>query len=1463
MPLVPGDDDSMDSTPVVRPSGPGYVPPAPAPGWGETAGAAFRLDNDVVSVARWLQQRDNFQPDPSYDLRADIEGTKYGRDYRDEFLGSRSKAESDAIRARIDERERDLETVAAGGWAGTVSGIAAGLASPTVLLPGGAVVNGAKVGSTAARTALSVGRAAAVATAAQEAVLQATQTARPLRESAVNIAGSAVLGGIVGGAIGAYIHRADFARFGADIEQGTLSSRNVDRAAGDDAFVGERDSSVGAAQVQTGDNALKSAMGAEKAVSFQDPMLRLQTSDNVESRRAIEMLAETPLTLEKNAAGVATAPGGSVETRVKMANGNLARGVQDMEGLYSQYRYGRERRPFDVAGAELARLTGRNTTDLTYTEFKQEVGRAMRRGDQHEIPQVAAAAQALRAKVFEPGKKAAIEAGALDADVGVETAESYLYRLPDKEKVRAERPEVQRVITDYLRGDQAQKAAAQERLGGLAEQRGALDESEKRLRAQLDRLDAAGAKLTARLDERAMEARRATKRSDLLEDRQAIITAGAAEDQAMIDDLLKEVRDPAARARLEQAKRDLAELARQDKPPTLAQIEAADREEVRSILSGEMRQAAEMVVGRRKRFRAPSFLSAIVKGGGIADTGGEVLAALGGDARARPGLISMGARDADDWAEALMEMSGGRLAERPEPNDVLNWIHEATRGNDPAWWVDSQMTPAQQQLARATGLADAWDELFTRAGMAPKSVSDVAKVLRDQEIASGANRVTLEDLDKIAAELEAVGEAVPVAARRADVEEDVFLQQDAVRSVRQAIAEARAARDAKTRRARDVGIRGDEAGVASRANVGRLGILDERLSRQEENRALIEGTLADIAKRQDEVRAKIEEEAAGWKGASTREFQAELRAREKAAKAQGEGAPVARGSDDVLNRTLRAMIGAQKNLSDDELSAQASQIIDHWIGTQAGRLPYEIGGSAPTGRAEDVRGPLARRSFAIPDALIEPWLENDAEAVARAYTRTLAPDVAIIRNFGDLEMTEAKRKIVDERDRKLAGAGTAKERTRIQAVADRELKDLDAVRDRIRGTYGIPTNPDGFMVRAGRTIRHINYLRLMGGVTISSMPDIAMPVKEYGITRVFRDGWYPYVTGFKDARLIAKREAQLAGTAIDMVLDSRALSIADMMDEFGKTSKFERAIHTMTNNFGLVSLMAPWTDMMQQVTSMIAMNGMLRAAEASGLGKATAKQIEKLAKSGIDLPMAKRIWAEFSREGGGDTVRGIRLPNSEAWRDQAAIEAFRGALVREVDRVIIKPGQDKPLWMSTELGKTIGQFKGFAVASTQRILLSSLQQRDAHALSGLVAMVGLGAASYVLRSVIYDREYSLDPVKLAAEGIDRSGALGWLMEANNISERVTRGHIGLSALTGEYSSRYQSRNIYGTLGGPTADLAGDVAQLSGAVAAGDLRATDIRVARKMAPYQNLLWLSRALDAAERGVADAFGLPGRR
>jgi Peptidase S24-like len=161
------------------------------PSAGEVIGAAFRQGNFLVSAAASGNQM--YKPEPKYSLLNDIADTHYLLDYGDEFIGSRSSAETKAIIARIDREIHDKQTLAAGGWFGTVAGVGAGLFDPLSWAPGGALYKSAK----GAKLALSLASAAAVGTVVQETGLHATQTTRTLEESIFNIGSATVLAGLI------------------------------------------------------------------------------------------------------------------------------------------------------------------------------------------------------------------------------------------------------------------------------------------------------------------------------------------------------------------------------------------------------------------------------------------------------------------------------------------------------------------------------------------------------------------------------------------------------------------------------------------------------------------------------------------------------------------------------------------------------------------------------------------------------------------------------------------------------------------------------------------------------------------------------------------------------------------------------------------------------------------------------------------------------------------------------------------------------------------------------------------------------------------------------------------------------------------------------------------------------------------------------------------------------------------
>ena len=143
-------------------------------------------------------------------------------------------------------------------------------------------------------------------------------------------------------------------------------------------------------------------------------------------------------------------------------------------------------------------------------------------------------------------------------------------------------------------------------------------------------------------------------------------------------------------------------------------------------------------------------------------------------------------------------------------------------------------------------------------------------------------------------------------------------------------------------------------------------------------------------------------------------------------------------------------------------------------------------------RGTALRGPLRSRVFQIDDDLIEDFLENDIEVLGSRYIQQTAADIELQKRFGSVTMDEQIREIngVYDRARKPLG-DNEKELMRLEKERTQVITDIAGMRDRIRGVYGF--QEDNVWTRIGRSARDLNYLRLLGGVTVSSLPDIATP----------------------------------------------------------------------------------------------------------------------------------------------------------------------------------------------------------------------------------------------------------------------------------------------------------------------------------------------------------------------------------
>jgi len=544
----------------------------------------------------------------------------------------------------------------------------------------------------------------------------------------------------------------------------------------------------------------------------------------------------------------------------------------------------------------------------------------------------------------------------------------------------------------------------------------------------------------------------------------------------------------------------------------------------------------------------------------------------------------------------------------------------------------------------------------------------------------------------------------------------------------------------------------------------------------------------------------------------------------------------------------------QLDLEDQEYEDIARQIAQRIKGSPDGRLPYDWkigeGSSGNKLNGTPMRGPLRSRTFQIPDNLVEDFLENNIEDLGRIYLRQIAPDIEIKRQFpqDDIELTEQIKDIEQWYSDAMKRAKTKREKDVLEKAKNSDIEDIAGMRDRIRGVYAME-DPDNIFHRAGRVARNLNYLRLMGGVVASSVPDVARIFMAEGIGKTFSKGLVPLAKNLKTFQVSAA-EGKRYGIGVDALMGGRSQIISDISDYTKGGTKFERGVQSLTDNFGRINLMDYWTAGVKQLHVVTMQNSVI-----DGLLKG--KIDKRLSRLGIDDGNASAIAEQLKKY--AEKVDGVWLSNAKNWDNPELEQIWGAALRKESDRVIVVPGQEKPLFMSTPMGKTILQFRSFMFSSTQRMTIAALQGQDHNALGGVLMLTTLGMMSYAFKQKDAGREITDDPIALVIEGIDRSGALGGIMEINNTMEKISSNNFGLRPLLGADlpAARFASRSIADGLMGPTfgsgIDLVARVANAG--LGEDDWTESDTRALRRLLPGQNLTFIRNGLDKVEKEIGD--------
>ncbi len=548
--------------------------------------------------------------------------------------------------------------------------------------------------------------------------------------------------------------------------------------------------------------------------------------------------------------------------------------------------------------------------------------------------------------------------------------------------------------------------------------------------------------------------------------------------------------------------------------------------------------------------------------------------------------------------------------------------------------------------------------------------------------------------------------------------------------------------------------------------------------------------------------------------------------------------------------------------ADDLIWNQVEQTIDHILGDSDGKLlnPFlsKLGGNAK---------PFKARKLIIDQLQASPWHITDIQKIAEAHNRAMVPAIKLqefAKNHGYTDINDfllgVGDKIRREFDAQSKGV-TGKKAQKMREQYDSNIHDMQATIQMLQGVYG-----QGFNVLNSKgaeffnNVLSWNYSRMLGHMTIASLPDLGLAVMRNGLMDTLAHG---IGEAYSVVKTISKNDLRAIGYGIETELGSQFKNYIEHQGLSTNPSPFTKGLNSLTQAFGNLSLMNPWQDMIQNMSGHIAINKILTIIHKAESGqKITKRQSTNLARLGI----APEDYAHIARFTKDNIHKGTRYADWTNWEitnagESNALKSFQAAVAKSIDEIAIVPNLgDKPLTLQQkglfgQVSKLMFQFKSFMFAATNRVVYSGLQNyNDINLYMGIVSMTGLGMLGYVTSGFFRGSESDLSPAHLLREGVDRSGVLGIFGEGVNIGQKLFQ--------LGEVS-RYKSRDAFGSVLGPTGGSASQLVQLFNKLnpissAKGEWTTKDADAVMRLMPLQNLFYINRISRGLTHNIAEGLG-----
>ena len=483
---------------------------------------------------------------------------------------------------------------------------------------------------------------------------------------------------------------------------------------------------------------------------------------------------------------------------------------------------------------------------------------------------------------------------------------------------------------------------------------------------------------------------------------------------------------------------------------------------------------------------------------------------------------------------------------------------------------------------------------------------------------------------------------------------------------------------------------------------------------------------------------------------------------------------------------------------------------------------------------------LKERQLLIPDKEIAEFLDTDALRLYKNYmnraSKLLETQKALER-AGYENIQDAIKSIREEANRATRGVTDPKEAAEIGKKFKNEEELLNMMYRSMLGQLRKPGSSD----RWAEALLNYQFVRLLGGVTISSFPELIMTPFRQGFLKTFRDGYLPMIRDFKAAKMSRNQLNDLTGALeFEQANVLRALGGIDNIDNLGRgKTKWEGYMDALTGGFVKASGIGHWTSMNRRLAAHVSAADLVRTISKGPQGA----DVERLAVLGISKSEYAQINAQIQKH--VQEYKGSYAINPHLWDDKEALEMFQSAIQTEVEATILKPGVESlPFFVQkNQWVKVMFQFKSFMSAATSKIAISGIQRRDMNVFMGVMGLVTMGIVSSLAHDTIAGREIDDSPEEILMDGISRSGIMGLL--GTSILDTAKTFY---SEKTNRFGGKFVSSNILG----PSAGMIEEGTRALQGVTDGEVTDKDMKALLRFIPFANLFYIKAI---SERALAE--------